>query len=172
MNPLLSLTDADVQAICRHWQARLRLQDWDIHCELVRGFRLTDAVAEIETLDTKRTAWVRVMHPADYNPSFLLPHDPERSIVHELLHLVLRPLAPENESLAEEQVVHALSGTLVTLHRIRPDLAPTPSPTLISIPLPSGEPLYANTPTTTSTTPTTGGTGRSAPSPGGEPAAS
>ena len=166
MSNLLNLTDADVQAICREWQARLRLMDWDIHCEIVRGFRLTDAVAEVESLDTKRTAWVRVMHPADYNPSWQLPQDPERSIVHELLHLVVSPLAPGEESLAEEQVVHALSGTLVNLHRARPDLAPEIRQALINPPLPaSGEPLYADTPKTSTTTSSTAFDG-------GEPAAS
>ena len=136
MNPLLSLTDADVQAICRIWQARLRLQDWDIHCQLVRGFRLTEAVAEVESLETKRVAWVRVMNPLDFQPDSLLPQDVERSIVHELLHLVLSPLAPEEATLAEEQIVNALSATLVSLWRSRPDLAPSPSPNLVNQPPP------------------------------------
>ena len=148
-------TDADVQAICRIWQARLRLQDWDIHCQLVRGFRLTEAVAEVESLETKRVAWVRVMNPWDFPPDSLLPQDPERSIVHELLHLILSPLAPgEEATLAEEQIVNALSATLVSLWRFRPDLAPPPSATLVNPPPPSslGEPSHE----TTSSTPPSG----------------
>ena len=150
MSTPATLTDADVQAICRIWQARLRLQDWDIHCQLVRGFRLTEAIAEVETSDTKRTAWIRVMNPADYHPDFLLPYDPERSVVHELLHIVLRPIAQEAETLAEEQVVHLLSGTLVSLYRSRPDLAPLASPALVNPPpsLLSGEPSHEKTAST------------------------
>ena len=154
MSLLLSLTDADVQAICRIWQARLRLQDWDIHCQLVRGFRLTEAVAEVESSDPKRTAWIRVMNPADYHPDFLLPYDPERSIVHELLHVLLRPIAQEAESLAEEQVVHLLAGTLVSLYRSRPDLAPQASPALINPPPPLS-PLLGVLPYETTTSSTT-----------------
>jgi hypothetical protein len=142
LSSLLSLTDADVQAICRIWQARLRLQDWDIHCQLVRGFRLTEAVAEVESLETKRVAWIRVMNPLDFQPDSLLPQDVERSIVHELLHLVLSPLAPGEATLAEEQIVNTLSATLVSLWRSRPDLAPPPSPTLVN---PSPLPLLGVT---------------------------
>ena len=152
-------TDADVQAICRVWQERLRLQDWDIHCQLVRGFRLTEAVAEVETSDPKRTAWIRVMNPADYHPDFLLPYDPERSVVHELLHILLRPIAQEAETLAEEQLVHQLSGTLVSLYRSRPDLAPQASLALINPPHPLLSPLLGvlpHAPPTSSTTSTSG----------------
>lgn len=138
-------TDTDVQSICRAWQARLRLQDWDIHCQLVRSFRLTESVAEVESLETKRVAWVRVMNPWDFPPDSLLPQDVERSIVHELLHLVLSPLAPGEATLAEEQIVNTLSATLVSLWRLRPDLAPPSNPTLIN-PLLSGELSHETTP--------------------------
>ena len=114
----------DLSALCAEWQARLRLQDWDIEVERVRHFRVGEArLGEIEVLRSKRAAKIRVLFPEDEEPGSWPTNDEETTVVHELLHIHFDPLEPPNidwsspVGIAIEQAVHALSVALITLKR-------------------------------------------------------
>jgi hypothetical protein len=111
--------------LCSWWQRRLGLSHWEICLKIVRGPTLDDgSMADVSWNLVKHQAMLRVIDPNDY-PAFIPTHDAwpqdmERSLVHELLHLVFATFdAPENtpEDSAQEQTIAALSKALVTLRR-------------------------------------------------------
>ena len=114
----------DLSALCAEWQARLRLQDWDIEVERVRHWRVGSAsLGEVDVYRGKRTAKIRVLFPEDEEPGSWPTNDEETTVVHELLHIHFDPLEPPNidwsspVGIAIEQAVHALSVALVNLKR-------------------------------------------------------
>lgn len=121
----LDITEEELGRVCRQWQERLRLSSWTVNVEIVRHFRLSqpDRDAEIDICAEHWFARIALLHPRD-RPNCLIPHDPEHTIVHELLHLHTKPLSAYHKPLkrlAEEQLINALADALVGLHRFRPD---------------------------------------------------
>ena len=117
------LTQHDLQILCWQWQEKLRLQDWDVAVVVARerDFENANCAAEVRIHEAKRRAILRILDPQDDEPRDHWPHsdlDQERSIVHELLHVLFRPLhIREKDETAEEQVIHSLSCLLVKLKR-------------------------------------------------------
>lgn len=116
-----NLTEQELQELCRKWQERLRLQDWDIVVRLVRkrDFAIKDGVdGECEWESQNKIAIIRILDPIDYDPDCILEQDIERTLVHELLHLHFALFREEGirETLLE-QAICAISKTLVALAR-------------------------------------------------------
>jgi hypothetical protein len=116
----LAPTTTQLEQICRRWQQRLGLQDWDIDVEFVRPGEMDgdNHQGEIEWHVQKRTAVMRVMDPVCYPRNRRRDYNVEETIVHELLHLVLvhwpvdRSRDPVMNTL-HEQAVEQLTRALV-----------------------------------------------------------
>jgi len=114
------------------WQEVLRLQDWKIELEFWPHKALDQSVAKIRSNYNNKSALLILRYPEELAP---IKHDwPEGevddydlSIVHELLHLMLRPMECELEW-AEEQACNLIAASLVRLYRAHPQGPPTPSP--------------------------------------------
>lgn len=110
-------TDAGLTLLCGHWQAILRLQDWDVAIRFARPWELTgDVNGEVEMIPTKRRAVIRILAREDRerDRDDLGLDTIEFTVVHELLHLHFSCLAyedhtPEDEHL--EQVINALASS-------------------------------------------------------------
>jgi hypothetical protein len=119
-------------ALCREWQERLRLQDWDIEILYVPSHEIADGHrgAQIQWFAEKRFAKIKVLDPAGYRPDNFVDYDEELSVVHELVHLHLIGAWPEGTLAdpieAEEVAVHRLSEALVKLKREGVPSVPVP----------------------------------------------
>lgn len=115
------MTEQELQELCRLWQKRLRLQDWDVTVKVARQRDMdTDSLAECGHQIRKRTAEITLLDPIDYPPGEPQPQDHEVDLVHELLHLHFAPFRAEDgspEQIAQEQAIHAISKALVQLAR-------------------------------------------------------
>jgi hypothetical protein len=115
------LTEEELRAKCAEWQKLLGLQDWVVTLKMKRAHDMPeDCGGTCDHMDSKRVAIVSILDPVDYPPNAWIPHDMERDLVHELLHIHLEHWKTERESLedfSKERAVHALSEALVNLRR-------------------------------------------------------
>jgi hypothetical protein len=131
---LLDITEEELAAICCHWQERLRLRDWTVTVRLVRHHQLSQSGrdGEISIFADAKIAEMRVLTPRDRPTDCIEAPDPEETIVHELLHIHTHELSryhKPSKRRAEEQAITALAAAFISLHRFRPDLAPTTTTT-------------------------------------------
>jgi len=78
-------TIADITTACKEWQSILLLTDWEVVCIFVEKDSIP-GMAQIEYVRAKKQALLKLLREGDYiNENF--PHDQEKSLVHELLHL-------------------------------------------------------------------------------------
>lgn len=118
------MTEHELVELCQQWQKVLRLQDWDVRARLVRWHEMREPcrnAGECEWSLSKKQAILRIVCPEDAGPNDHWPHDVERTLVHELLHLHLAPLDRDDmdplEHTAMEQAIHAIACALVELKR-------------------------------------------------------
>ena len=110
------MTDEGLQALCAEWQAILRIQDWDIAVECVRAREIDGDLGCADIYAPKRMARVQIARVEDVPPD--CAHiDPETTLVHELLHILLPHEDDEARKTAQEQAIHAISCSLVKLKR-------------------------------------------------------
>lgn len=123
------LTTKTAQKALAFWQKQLRVQDWNITVTVVRKSEVEGGYAEVETSYAYRSAKIRLVDPVDFEDSDgERERDMEDSLVHELLHIVLKDCRIHskddhgnltNTGVAEERAIDALAGALVALHRKR-----------------------------------------------------
>lgn len=117
-----NLSQNEVQEKCRLWQQRLRLADWDVEVKIVARRDISSSCigGEVEWLLDDKTANIKLLDVDDYPKDALRPSDMEKTLVHELLHLLVAPFdAPSGtaEALAQEQMINAVAGALIQLSR-------------------------------------------------------
>jgi hypothetical protein len=115
------VTQQELDALVAEWQARLRLRDWIVEIEVVRGRDMSreECAGELWVSENLRCATISLRDELDYDESSR-PFDPEMVIVHELLHLYTRPFGLPREGpkhIAEEQMIEAVSQALVKAKR-------------------------------------------------------
>lgn len=98
----------DLERLLIEWQVALALADWEIELRASKDPDDMDAEGTVDCELNERTATIHV------NPKC---PDPERTIVHELIHLWTMPIRSERTDLCEEQAVEAISRALVNLRR-------------------------------------------------------
>ena len=82
------LTQEELAGLCVTWQARLRLQDWQVQIRFARAAELGGEVqGDCDWCLPKKAALIRILTPADYPENCPWPQDVELTVVHELLHL-------------------------------------------------------------------------------------
>jgi hypothetical protein len=116
MNPIESRLERQM----KFWQKRMRLEDWSLSLRLVRQRELdSNSWGSAEWDPDLRTGVISVLDPRDYNlKGGELRLDMECTIVHELVHIQISPLAARNEHVREE-VVNRIMGAL--MHRACPN---------------------------------------------------
>lgn len=118
-------TAEQLEEACWWWQHELRIGDWDIKPELVRGYDLGDKLASANIhLDGNRATvklveWRDIPDGERTDAAFT---DMEHSLVHELLHVMFAPFEGKvpGESLEHEfleQSINKLAYALVKLKR-------------------------------------------------------
>lgn len=99
------------------WTGLLRLDGWDIGLTEERHWDL-DGVAKTNINLERKEAWISILTPDDVQPNALFPYEPERTLIHELLHIALaRMIWEERTDIDEEQVCHTLSKAFWELYQ-------------------------------------------------------
>jgi hypothetical protein len=110
-----------------HWRKVLRLQDWEIRARYVHQWELDDPSTRADCYygKTERRAVIRMLKPEEFPDDPTWEKDPETSLVHELLHVVMSEFCrPEEGSRDEElfeKAINSLALALVGLERERGD---------------------------------------------------
>jgi len=112
------------EMMCREWQQRLRLRDWDVtvevarqHHEALRG----GSVGACKSDPTAMEAHIVLLDPVDIDsvdPAYPSCRDQERVLVHELLHMMI-PCPPRGEdgNIESEKAITMVADALVRLSR-------------------------------------------------------
>lgn len=114
--------EGELKASLDEWVQILHLEAWEIHTFIRRRRDIPDKQAEGYTSYSfeRRMADILLLDPMDYDDASFA-QDMEQTLVHELMHLVLEVLTPENKESLEyvmlEQIVDSLATTLVKLKR-------------------------------------------------------
>jgi len=104
--------------LCPWWQSVLGLSDWYIKVRVKRKYDLPpDSQGTCNWTYSRMEAAVKILHPNDYDPGFLVPQDMELTLVHELVHIRHAPFQPADDNLHHEQAVEAIAKALVALKR-------------------------------------------------------
>jgi hypothetical protein len=115
------MTQEELESLCKKWQSRLRLNDWDIIARLMPLHAFEKAKeGHVDMVLESKQAEIKIMNWEGYCGDHLWPTDLETILVHELLHLHFEPLGVEEDSAADtaqEQAIHAIAGALVKLSR-------------------------------------------------------
>lgn len=119
------ITRETLEARCREWQRRLRLQDWKVTATFDTWHSLDDRSGAISYNLQHKIAKVRVMDPRHYCDHWDADdRDWENHLIHELLHLHFAPfwVMEADDKLkfeAQELAINLLTGALLDLKRRR-----------------------------------------------------
>jgi hypothetical protein len=96
------------------WQKRLGLDDWRLELRVVRQNSLDKATwGNAEWDPDRKSGTISVLDPRDYNlRGSELRLDMECTIVHELVHIQVAPLAAHDETQREEVVNKIMTALL------------------------------------------------------------
>ena len=113
--------EAKAAEILLYWLPALRLQDWEIFLSFVRNWDLPHSFAEIEMQQAKKIGIIRILVPTDHDDGRVHKYDMERTLVHELVHLHMRPFQKTDATPLEDDMlevaIHSLSWALVEQRR-------------------------------------------------------
>jgi hypothetical protein len=114
-----------------YWQKVLFLRDWTVDLRISRQWEMGDqhTLAECHWFLERKDAIIRVLNPIDLDglaDKFLNSEqcDYDVSLVHELLHLHFASFYTEEDELVHEQVINALSRSMVKIWRENDDNKP------------------------------------------------
>ena len=114
-------TQEMLEACCREWQKRLRLQDWKVEISWCHRWEIEPAQAQVAYCCEKKHARIRIGRPAEYEPSESGLDDVECHIVHELLHLHFWWLDEcergSGDHIVREHAINLVSQALVAAKR-------------------------------------------------------
>lgn len=116
----------DLDEVCRKWQEKLRLQDWEIRAlwddEAPDGYKAQSDGTVYPSVEHRR-ATITLKRTSDFAPASAERY--EAILVHELIHLLLALFCADTESgsparYAEEQIVGALTEALTGYRFVDP----------------------------------------------------
>lgn len=99
------MTSRELEAVCRVWQMRMRLRDWNISVCFVSAKKMPEPEkwADIEYNRADQNATVRILRASDMQRRHGRV-DVEGSLVHELGHLIMPDLTEENKEQIEAAI--------------------------------------------------------------------
>ncbi|WP_295356818.1 hypothetical protein [uncultured Succiniclasticum sp.] len=112
----------ELQTLCAEWQERLHLQEWNINVNILPKNRMDseDTDGEIWHSIESVDAAINLLDPADARGR-QCPYDMEVVLVHELLHTLFLPFAPEDENSLKhkfmERAIERIAHVLVEMKR-------------------------------------------------------
>ena len=128
----LSELSALLQEECKRWQAKLRLQDWNVTVVLCRLNEMPknpkcggdSDVGCTMIYESSKDAIIYLLAPIDFPGMIAEPLMNDRTnyditLVHELMHLHFQPFEEPDESpkgIMQEQVINVLSRAIVEAH--------------------------------------------------------
>ena len=87
--PIMEFESTEQAQEClKEWQGRLFLNDWIIKV-MFEDLNDTDRFGEVEIASAIKCAVIRISPKSEYNSSTLVKYCAEKTIVHELCHIVL-----------------------------------------------------------------------------------
>jgi hypothetical protein len=93
------MTQSQLERLCRTWQRRLRLSDWDVSVRIASLEEMGDEVGHIDYEDEQIWAEIRLLECPEI----------EANLVHELLHLRLDGWAVEYHDPEKEKAINLLA---------------------------------------------------------------
>jgi len=118
---MVTVTNEQLTELCTEWKERLGLQAWQVGIAFARHYEMElRGQGECSWTLDKLQAYIRILDPADYEPNETFPQDIEKTLVHELLHLMFAPFDTErgtSEYGVQHQAIELLSRALVNLKR-------------------------------------------------------
>lgn len=112
----------ELQKLCAEWQKRLHLQAWNIDVNILpkNKMDLEDTDGEIWHSIESVDATINLLDPGDARRT-QCPYDMEMVLVHELLHTLFLPFAPEDEKQLQhkfmERAIDHIAHVLVEMKR-------------------------------------------------------
>lgn len=103
------MEDTSMQDKLLYWQRVLGLTDWRIKLKtdcFMSELILQNAAGETEWSETIKTAYIRIISAEEYGER-IVPFDPEKTLVHELLHLKFCLLGESGNKL-QDRYIHQL----------------------------------------------------------------
>ncbi len=102
------------------WMAELDIS-WDIELCIKRFDEMKGIHGRVYMTEEKRMACIWLLDPRDTDPDEMRRYDPEVTLVHELVHIMLAPFSKDkvgtHRDIVSEQCVHATSKSLVRMSR-------------------------------------------------------
>ena len=124
--PAITPSEDELPEVVADWQERLHLGHWQIAVRYSKAKVLKNKAKQpcdgcIEIVEERLAAAVDILQPGRYPKGATVSQDVERTIIHELLHIWIRPFEPEEgyhrEHIAMEQAIDALSRSLLHAKR-------------------------------------------------------
>jgi hypothetical protein len=110
----------DLGKLLEKWVARLKLHDWEGIATYCRYWDLAPKTCAANHIRFRCKAFsIRILDPVDYFDMHF-PHDPERDLVHELVHVHLEFFDRNVQGAVDdfrEQAVESLTRALIELDR-------------------------------------------------------
>lgn len=118
-----TIDEKELQTLCQEWQERLGLGHWQVVVKIKRYYDMDNYQGSNLFTYSKMQSVIKIIHPDDWDPDCMCNQDMEKTLVHELLHILLHPLAAsikDDDYLKQdilEQIIETLSRALVDLKR-------------------------------------------------------
>lgn len=114
-------TQEELDAGLAKWQPRLYLQDWIIKSRLVEGDIIQGAAQCCVRFRLKESD-VQLRRVEDFPTGSVFDNDMELDLVHELLHCIFEPVAPNRETKPRlydvwEQIIDQIAKAMVAIDR-------------------------------------------------------
>ena len=119
----MEFTQEELEKLLKKWQKKLRLDNWDIQVKVVRASEMTlpNVQGENDYSTALHKSVVKILDPIDYETDLSEEQDMERTLVHELMHLVLWHCTPKESKNLKRQLfetsVEQLANALVDMKR-------------------------------------------------------
>lgn len=108
------MTEQECRSFTDEWKDKLGLRDWVVSLRMARerDMPLEGTQACVRGDLNKRFIFLYVLHPEDYGDS-IVPQNMKKSILHELMHVVLYPLNIKKKlDVEEERIVEDVATAL------------------------------------------------------------
>ncbi|HWD38862.1 MAG TPA: hypothetical protein VG944_08445 [Fimbriimonas sp.] len=118
--PLPITTQEELDHAIAVWKERLNLRDWEVRGRLVVPDLLEGSKGKINVNTLQKIATMNVLDPKVAGFEDRWNYDPERSVVHELIHCHMEMFWPEDDDTKHhvaEQAVDLLTRALLAAYR-------------------------------------------------------
>lgn len=113
------MTQRGIRRKLEWWKSQLDIS-WDIELVFKRAAQMEGVHGRVGLTEEKRMACIWLLDPRDADPDEMRPYDPELTLVHELVHVMLAPFGGkrgDHKDIVAEQCVHATSVALLKMAR-------------------------------------------------------